>query len=172
MAGLETYDTIFLFYIESREDYDTTLRLILVIFKLWLQSIKDCHGEELAMLPNIMIVEDDPAIREVYVIKFELEGYDVRGAENGQKALELLEAFKPDIILLDMMMPVMGGLDFMRHYHKRQAQAEVIVFSNMSAPNQVKDALALGALDYWIKSDYTPQLVVQRIMQLWTQKAE
>jgi two-component system response regulator YesN len=123
------------------------------------------------MLPSVMIVEDDPAIREVYVIKFELEGHPIKGAENGKEALALLDEFQPDIILLDMMMPVMGGLDFMRHFHNRQSDTEVIVFSNMSAPDQIKDALALGARDYWIKSDYTPQLVIERIMQIWRNRA-
>ncbi|HUD11113.1 MAG TPA: response regulator [Candidatus Saccharimonadia bacterium] len=119
------------------------------------------------MLPSVMIVEDDPAIREVYVIKFEIEGYPVVGAENGKQALDLLEQFNPDIILLDMMMPVMGGLEFMRHFRGRNHGADVIVFSNMSAPDQIKAALSLGACDYWIKSDYTPELIVKRVRERW-----
>lgn len=119
------------------------------------------------MLPRVLVVEDDAAIRDVYVIKFELEGHDVMGAENGKVALDLIEKFKPDVILLDMMMPVMGGLEFMQVYRKRREHAQVIVFSNMSAPDQVKAALSLGASEYWTKSDYTPELIVARVLERW-----
>jgi DNA-binding response OmpR family regulator len=114
-----------------------------------------------------MIVEDDDAIREVYVIKFELEGHRVLGAENGQVALEKLKSFKPDIILLDMMMPVMGGVEFMKQFTKSGASAEVIVFSNLSATDQINAIMSLGAKDYWVKSDYTPEMVVQRVKERW-----
>ena len=61
------------------------------------------------MTQKVAIIEDDMAISQMYRLKFETEGYDVQTAENGKLGLELAEAFKPDIILLDMMMPEMTG---------------------------------------------------------------
>lgn len=119
------------------------------------------------MLPKIMIVEDDTVIREIYLLKFELEGYEVMGAENGQQALEVLKTYQPDIILLDMMMPIMGGLEFMRQMQGVDHDMQVIVFSNISAPDQMQAVMELGAVDYWIKSDYTPELAIDGIMKRW-----
>src|SRR4051812_39410549 len=112
------------------------------------------------MLPKILLVEDDDVIREIYSMKFELEGFPVAAAENGRVGLKMVEEFDPEIILLDMMMPVMGGLDFMRELrNSREQMPDVIVFSNISAPKQVDAVMRLGAKAYWTKSDYTPDRV-------------
>lgn len=119
-------------------------------------------------LPKVMVVEDDDVIRDIYVLKFQLEGFAVTGAENGRVALERAADFKPDIILLDMMMPVMGGLDFMRQWRNQgDIEAEVIVFSNVSAPEQMTEVISLGASDYWVKSDYTPERATNTIQERW-----
>jgi CheY-like chemotaxis protein len=119
------------------------------------------------MLPKVMIVEDDAVIREIYALKFELEGYPVLAVENGERALAAVAGFAPHYILLDMMMPVMGGLEFMERYRMRPDAAEVIVFSNISASHQVAAIMKLGAAAYWVKSDYTPQQVVENIAKRW-----
>jgi CheY-like chemotaxis protein len=122
-------------------------------------------------LPKVMIVEDDDVIREVYALKFELEGFPVEAAENGQVALVRAAEFQPDIILLDMMMPVMGGLDFMRHWQSEGTKdTEVIVFSNISAPAQMSEVLGLGACEYWVKSDYTPERATTSIHDRWQKR--
>ena len=61
------------------------------------------------MAQKIAIIEDDQAISQMYRFKFENEGYDVQTAENGRLGLELAQSFKPDIVLLDLMMPEMNG---------------------------------------------------------------
>lgn len=124
------------------------------------------------MLPRVLIVEDDPIIRELYALKFELEGFPVAAAENGALALEVLEGFTPDYILLDMMMPVMDGITFMNHYRKAGYEADVIVFSNVSTPHQRQAVLDLGASDYWVKSDYTPEQVVTALARRWQERSE
>lgn len=121
------------------------------------------------MKPKVLIVEDDEIIREVYALKFELEGYPVAVAENGQIGLEKAKEFEPEIILLDMMMPVMGGLEFMQRFSSRGG-TQIIVFSNISAPGQVNDVLKLGASAYWIKSDYTPDRAVAAVGEHWSKK--
>jgi CheY-like chemotaxis protein len=124
------------------------------------------------VLPKVLVVEDDDIIREIYAMKFQLEGFPVASAENGQIGLKMVEEFRPDIILLDMMMPVMGGLDFMRSLNDAtddvtDEMPTIIVFSNISAPQQVDAVMQLGAKAYWIKSDYTPDRVTGELMKLW-----
>lgn len=120
------------------------------------------------MLPKVLLVEDDEVIREIYAMKFELEGFPVAWAENGREGLTMVDEFEPEIILLDMMMPVMGGLDFMRELKSRYpVLPRVIVFSNISAPRQVDAVMRLGAHAYWIKSDYTPDKVASELTKLW-----
>jgi CheY-like chemotaxis protein len=70
-----------------------------------------------------------------------------------------------------MMMPVMGGLDFMRNLKAaRSALPDIIVFSNISAPQQVDAVMGMGAKAYWIKSDYTPDMAVTELAKLWKAK--
>jgi CheY-like chemotaxis protein len=126
-----------------------------------------------AKLPRVLIVEDDDVIREIYTLKLELEGFPVEAAENGAIALDRVDAFQPDIILLDMMMPVMGGLDFMRHWSaKGNKSTQIIVFSDISAPGQMSEVLGLGASEYWVKSDYTPELTANLLQERWQQQSQ
>ncbi len=125
------------------------------------------------MLPRVMLVEDDDVIREIYAMKFELEGFPTMAAENGQAALDVMGQFNPEIILLDMMMPVMGGLEFMRALKSQvSVLPHIIVFSNISAPHQVDAVMRLGAKAHWTKSDYTPERVARELMNLWRQQAD
>lgn len=125
------------------------------------------------MHPKVMIIEDDEVIREIYALKLEMEGFPTAVAENGRIALDRIQEFGPEVILLDMMMPVMGGLEFMKEFRTRQVspKAEVIVFSNISAPGQMSEVMQLGASDYWVKSDFTPEKVVQEIRRRWGKRA-
>ncbi|GAC1371036.1 MAG: hypothetical protein NVSMB39_4430 [Candidatus Saccharimonadales bacterium] len=125
------------------------------------------------MLPRVLLVEDDETIREIYALKFELEGFEIATAENGQIGMAKLEEFQPHIVLLDMMMPVMGGVDFLR---KLQASGRelphIIAFSNISASKQVESVMKLGVKAYWIKSDFTPDRCVKEILTIWKSKAK
>lgn len=121
--------------------------------------------------PRVMLVEDDDIIREIYALKFELEGFPVTTAEHGQAALDRLPAFQPDIILLDLMMPVMDGLAFLRELRQRLEPGSypaIIVFSNISEPGEIDAAMQLGVGAYWIKSDYTPERVAAELDEWWT----
>jgi DNA-binding response OmpR family regulator len=120
------------------------------------------------MLPKVLIVEDDDIIREIYALKFALEGFAVDSAENGQVGLQKVNEFEPEVILLDMMMPVMSGLDFMQALkNTRDTLPDVIVFSNVSVPKQVDAVMRLGAKDYWVKSDYTPDTIATKVAEHW-----
>ncbi|HEX3082118.1 MAG TPA: response regulator [Candidatus Saccharimonadia bacterium] len=124
--------------------------------------------------PRVLVVEDDDVIREIYTMKFELEGFPVESAANGQIALNVVEEFDPEIILLDMMMPVMNGLDFMRGLQivRPDKQPAVVVFSNISAPQQVASVMKLGAKAHWTKSDYTPDRAIDELMAIWEEQSK
>lgn len=120
------------------------------------------------MLPKVLIVEDDDIIREIYSMKFELEGFPIATAENGQVGLEKVSEFKPEVVLLDMMMPVMGGLDFMRSLKEAGTHMpHVIIFSNISAPHQVDSVMRMGAKAHWTKSDFTPDMATSELLKFW-----
>lgn len=124
--------------------------------------------------PRILLVEDDDSIREVYALKFELEGFPVAVAEHGEAALHQLGLFRPDIILLDLMMPIMGGIEFLEALQVQlqpQAYPAIIVFSNISEPGEIDAAMKLGVGAYWVKSDYTPERVTQELSTWWDSQA-
>lgn len=127
------------------------------------------YGTKL-VLPRVLFVEDDDAIREVYSMKFELAGFTIEVAENGEQALQKLAAFNPNFILLDMMMPVMNGEEFLERLGPRVNQVEVIVFSNAGGRKLLDRAKHLGAKEFWVKSDYTPDRVATELARRWRGK--
>jgi CheY-like chemotaxis protein len=120
------------------------------------------------MLPKVLLVEDDEILREIYSMKFQLEGIEFDTAENGQIGLQKLADFQPHVVLLDMMMPVMGGLDFLKALQSdSRPLPHIIVFSNISAAKQIDTVMKLGVKAYWTKADYTPDRCVKEIIQIW-----
>ncbi len=117
------------------------------------------------MAAKIAIVEDDQAISQMYRIKFEAEGYNVDTAENGVLGLELTEKMKPDIILLDLMMPEMTGGEMLAKLRKTAwgKNIKVIILTNMGEqeiPQEVKD---LGVSAIVLKADMTPRQVADLV---------
>lgn len=123
------------------------------------------------MLPKVLIVEDEPGLREMYSIKLKLAGFRVASAENGLIGLQEVDKFAPEIVLLDLMMPVMSGMEFMQEIQTRPVPLpHVIVFSNISATEEINKALGLGAHAFWTKSDYTPDQLSKKLITLWQTK--
>lgn len=112
-------------------------------------------------MAKIAIIEDDLAIAQMYRMKFEVEGYDVETAENGLLGFKLVKDKKPDIILLDLMMPEMNGTEMLE---KVRAEAwgkdiKVIILTNLSeqeAPAKIKE---LGVRKFIVKAEMTPKQV-------------
>jgi DNA-binding response OmpR family regulator len=118
-------------------------------------------------MPTVAIIEDDIAIAQMYRIKFEAEGYDVESAENGQEGLQLIEEVKPDIVLLDLMMPIMTGEELLKELRKQDwgKKIKIIVLTNMGeqeAPVALKD---LDVLRYIVKAEMTPRQVAEVVKQ-------
>ena len=109
-------------------------------------------------MARILIVEDDKDLNAAYQIILRKAGYTVEAAFNGEEALQAVEGFKPDLILLDLLMPIMGGLEFLQHYNLEQHNdVKVVIFTNMENSPEVTDAYNLGATRCIIKSWTAPQ---------------
>jgi CheY-like chemotaxis protein len=116
-------------------------------------------------MPKIAIIEDDQAIAQMYRFKFESEGYDVQTANNGKLGLELAEKMKPDIILLDIMMPEMTGDQVLESLRASDwgKDIKVIVLTNMGEqeiPARVKQLNVSGVI---LKADMTPRQVADLV---------
>lgn len=114
---------------------------------------------------KVAIVEDDIAISQMYRLKFEAEGYIVETAENGILGLELTEAFQPDIILLDIMMPEMSGDEMLEKLRKRPwgKNITVIVLTNMGEEEAPKKLKELNVHSFIVKAEMTPRQVAERV---------
>ncbi|MEI7890341.1 MAG: response regulator [bacterium] len=117
---------------------------------------------------KILIVEDDVFIRDIYNVKFNQEGFEVFLAEDGFKALEKLETVVPDIVLLDITMPGLDGIDVLKKVKENPALVNVpiIMLTNISEKERVQEAKELGIDEYMIKSQFTPSEVVQKVNSL------
>lgn len=109
-------------------------------------------------MSNILIVEDDKDLNNAYCIILENEGYVVESAFDGKEALGKIKSFAPDLILLDLLMPIMGGLEFLQHYDllKMHSDVKVLIFTNMENSPEVTEAYKLGAHRCIIKSWTAP----------------
>ena len=119
-------------------------------------------------MPSILIVEDDTLLRNAYETVLKAEGYKTQAAADGLEGLEMAGEMSPAVILLDMMMPNLDGLEFLRAYDAKNSHphTKIVVFSNMSVPSDVKSALELGAAKYLTKSSFTPKEIVSIIKEV------
>ncbi len=109
---------------------------------------------------RIMIVDDEFIMRQGirYMMNWEKEGYEVVGeASNGKEALDMLESTKPDIILCDIAMPIMDGLDFIKIVKKEYPNIQILVLSSYDRFDYVRQALLNGAVDYVLKPTLNPE---------------
>lgn len=118
-------------------------------------------------MTKIAIIEDDPVISQMYRMKFEADGFNVRMAANGAIGVKLVESFQPDVILLDIQMPEMDGAEALKHIRKTTAgkTVPVIVLTNLGeeeAPASIRD---LGIAGYIVKANFTPRQVVARVKE-------
>ena len=114
---------------------------------------------------KILLVEDDEMLSQVYRSRFEIEGFDVKEVYNGEDALSSAISFKPDIILLDAMMPRISGfdvLDILRNTPET-ANITIIMLTALSQPRDKERAEALGVDDYLVKSQVVIGDVVSRV---------
>jgi DNA-binding response OmpR family regulator len=116
-------------------------------------------------MPKIAIVEDDQAISQMYRIKFEAEGFEVETAENGKLGLDLAKAMKPDIILLDLMMPEMTGDQTLAELRKTPwgKNIKVVILTNMGESEVPEEVRKMGVSAVILKADMTPRQVFELV---------
>ena len=114
---------------------------------------------------KVAIIEDDQAISQMYRIKFQAEGFDVETAENGKLGLELCEQMKPDIILLDLMMPVMTGDQMLTELRKAEwgKNLKVVILTNMGEQEIPESVKKQGVSAVILKADMTPRQVAELV---------
>lgn len=119
-------------------------------------------------MAKVLIIEDDAILQGAYTTVLTMEGFTVDSAPDGQEGLRKAQADEPDIILLDMLMPNMNGIDFLKMYDlkNKHPNTKVIVFSNISIPESMKEAMQLGAVKYLTKASFTPKEMVATIKDL------
>jgi DNA-binding response OmpR family regulator len=119
------------------------------------------------MAQKIAIIEDDLAIAQMYRLKFESEGYTVQTAENGKLGLEMISEFKPDIILLDLMMPEMTGDEMLKALRAKPGgkTVKVIILTNLGEEEAPKGLKELGVHSFIVKAEMTPRQVAERVKQ-------
>lgn len=119
-------------------------------------------------MKNILLVEDDPFLIDVYSIKLKNEGFSVEIAENGPKALSLLEQKKIDLILLDIVLPQADGWEVLFNIKKNEKikGIPVIILSNLGQKTEVEKGLKLGAVKYLIKAHYKPTDVIKEVKKV------
>lgn len=116
-------------------------------------------------MPKIAIIEDDQAISQMYRFKFEAEGFTVQTAENGKLGLELAQSMKPDIILLDLMMPEMSGDQMLEQLRATDwgKDIKVIILTNVGEQEIPPRVRELGVTGVILKADMTPRQVADTV---------
>jgi DNA-binding response OmpR family regulator len=119
-------------------------------------------------MAKILVLEDNERINQAYKIILEKEGHTVRVAFDGKQGLKVAEEFDPEIILLDIDMPVMDGLDFMRNFDvaNKHPNVKVVIMSNLDKDQSVEEALRLGAYKYILKARASPRQLATLINHL------
>lgn len=122
---------------------------------------------------DILIAEDDPVLRNLYIKKFTVNGYAIRAVENGEQALAELSRQPPDLAILDVHMPQMDGFQVLEHFPREQRTFPVIMLTNFEDEKSKQRGKELGADDYFVKKDMTIRSLlemVERILISWKQR--
>ncbi len=117
--------------------------------------------------PTILIIEDNQDLVEMYRLKLSLEGFQVETATDGEQGILKAVESKPDMILLDILMPNMNGFEVLKALRNNtQLSTQIIVLSNLGQYENIKEAKDLGATEYMVKANTTPTMVVAKIKEL------
>lgn len=122
---------------------------------------------------KVLIVEDDEAILKLYETKLTHCGFDVSVARDGREGAEKAKSMLPDIILLDVMMPIMNGFEALKILKKdlKTSKIPVVILSNYGELPNVTEGFNMGADDYLIKAEHTPEEILETIKDVLTDKS-
>lgn len=116
---------------------------------------------------KVLIVEDEESLAQMYQTKFENEGYEVLVANDGSEGIEKAKKDKPDIILLDIILPKKDGFMVLKELKadKTTANIKIIMLTNLGQDEDVTKGKKLGALDYLVKANLTPAQLVDKVAE-------
>ena len=119
------------------------------------------------MAKKILIIEDEEIVLSLLRKKLSQEGYEVSVAGDGEEGIKKMREIKPDLVLLDIIMPKMGGFEVMEEMQKDSGlkKIPVIVVSNSGQPVEIDKARELGAKDWLIKTEFDPQEVIDKVVK-------
>ncbi len=117
---------------------------------------------------KILLVEDDKFLSDMYVTKFTKLGYEIETAYDGEEGIKKIKELKPDVILLDIRLPLKNGFEVLRETKKDQKTEDIpiILLTNLGQKEDIEKGLKLGAVDYLIKAQFTPQEVVDKVKKV------
>ena len=117
------------------------------------------------MAKKILLIEDEEIIIDLLQKKLTKEGYEISVARDGEEGLEVMKKTKPNLVLLDIIMPKMGGFEVMEAMTKEPElkNIPVIIISNSGQPVELDKAQKLGAKDWLIKTEFDPQEVIEKV---------
>ncbi|MCX6764265.1 MAG: response regulator [Candidatus Nealsonbacteria bacterium] len=119
-------------------------------------------------MKKIFLVEDDEFLIDIYITKLKESGFETEFAKDGKSALEFLKKEKPDLLVLDLVLPDIDGLDLLREIKKedRFQSLPVIILSNLDKRLEEKDYAGLGVTKYLIKANHKPSEIVEEIKKI------
>lgn len=120
------------------------------------------------MPAKILIIEDDKFLRQLATKKIAKQDFDIVGAVDGETGLEKAEKEKPDLILLDLILPGMGGFEVLSELKDdpELSTIPVVILSNLGQKNEIEKGLQMGAEDYLVKAHFTLDEVVEKIEEV------
>jgi len=120
--------------------------------------------------PKILMIEEDRFLRKIYKNKFFKAGFEFREAISGDEGLNKVYSEKPDLILLDLMLPKRSGFDVLMELKRDKGTREipVIILSNLAQEEDIKRVMSLGAYDYLIKTEVSLSDVIDRVKECLT----
>lgn len=119
---------------------------------------------------TILLIEDEESFRTIYGDVIRNDGYEILEAEDGERGLELVKEKKPDLVLLDLVIPKLHGLEVLKKIRADEATKDipVLILSVLGAQEDIKKGLELGANDYTVKGFYSPREILSKIHSLLT----
>ncbi len=119
-------------------------------------------------MKSILLVEDDPFLIDIYTTKLKEAGFSIKVAINGEEAIRKIKEKKPDLVILDIVLPQMDGWAILREIKSEPKfkNLKVIILSNLGQKEEVEKGMDLGAIKYLIKAHYTPSQVVEEIKKI------
>ena len=114
---------------------------------------------------KIVLIDDEKDLLDLYKIKFGMEGFNVFAARNGKDGVELVSKYKPEVVLMDVVMPEGDGFYVLEKLHKNEETKDipVVIFTQLDNKDDEKELINMGAADYLVKVKNTPAQVVKRV---------